>query len=93
MLFMLFTFLFVLWLQLMLCLQLVREVVVTVVALAGPAVVFLCVFYPHSPALGAALCSRLHTVIRLGSTLDEGGSSSVFVCLLLLCGGESALTF
>lgn len=52
-----------------------------------------CVFYPHSPALGAALCSRLHTVIRLGSTLDEGGSSSVFVCLLLLCGGESALTF
>lgn len=84
---------FVLIVELMLCLQLVREVVVTVVALAGPAVVFLCVFYPHSPALGAALCSRLHTVIRLGSTLDEGGSSSVFVCLLLLCGGESALTF
>lgn len=55
--------------------------------------VFLCVFYSHSPALGAALCSRLHTVIRLGSTSGEGGSSSVFVCLLLLCGWESALTF
>lgn len=52
-----------------------------------------CVLPSFTPALGAALCSRLHTVIRPGSTSGEEGSSSVFVCLFLLCGGESALTF